>query len=126
GDKAHQDSPGQEPGTDGRSTRWDQHKAERREKILAAAIDLIEREGDAAGVQAIATSAGVPRSVVYRIFTDRADLDEQIRVRITEHLMLELAPALEPRGTVRGGIDHAVATYVGWVREHPRLHAFLG
>ena len=111
---------------DGRATRWDEHKSERRELILDAAIAAVSEGGAEVGVQHIAERAGLPRSVVYRIFRDREDLDEQIRSRIVDQLMMDLAPALTPRGTLQHWVTRAVETYLGWVIEFPRLHQFLG
>ncbi|MEU1225743.1 TetR/AcrR family transcriptional regulator [Streptomyces sp. NPDC005828] len=111
---------------DGRDTRWTGHRAERRDQVLTAALTVIGREGTAVSVAAIGAEAGMPRSVVYRIFRSREDLDEQIRARITDDLMAALSPALAPRGTIREAIEHAAGTYVGWVALHPELHRFLG
>ncbi|CAM3006628.1 TetR/AcrR family transcriptional regulator [Prescottella defluvii] len=111
--------------TDGRATRWDDHKVQRRDRILEAALAAIESAGPDVGVQQICERAQVPRSVVYRIFADRGDLDEQIRIRIVDVMMADLTPALTPHGTVRETIELAVDTYVKWIVEHPRLHAFL-
>lgn len=111
---------------DGRATRWDDHKAARREHILAAAVEVIgETPGDV-GVAEIARRAGIPRSAVYRHFADRGDLDEQIRQRIIGMLLEAIAPALTPRGTVREAIDAAVSSYMDWILTAPRLHHFLG
>ncbi|MGW8761621.1 TetR/AcrR family transcriptional regulator [Streptomyces sp. NPDC055815] len=111
---------------DGRDTRWTGHRAERRDQVLTAALTVIGREGTAVSVAAIGAEAGMPRSVVYRIFRSREDLDEQIRARITDELMASLSPALDPRGTIRESIELAAATYVGWVALHPELYRFLG
>lgn len=111
---------------DGRDTRWADHRAERHERILQAAVTCIAEHGGSVGVGAIATEAGVPRSVVYRLFENRDDLDEQIRARIVDKLMSELAPALRPTGTYPAAIRLAVRTYVTWVAKYPRLHQFLG
>ncbi|MER7535825.1 TetR/AcrR family transcriptional regulator [Streptomyces sp. NPDC097704] len=111
---------------DGRDTRWTGHRAERRDQVLTAALTVIGREGTAVSVAAIGAEAGMPRSVVYRIFRSREDLDEQIRARITDDLMAALTPALAPRGTIREAIEHAAGTYVGWVALHPELYRFLG
>ncbi|MFE0644338.1 TetR/AcrR family transcriptional regulator [Streptomyces sp. NPDC058877] len=110
---------------DGRDTRWTGHRAERRDQVLTAALSVIGREGTTVSVAAIGAEAGMPRSVVYRIFRSREDLDEQIRARITADLMASLSPALDPKGTVGEAIEHAAATYVGWVAQHPHLHQFL-
>ncbi|MDI3408142.1 TetR/AcrR family transcriptional regulator [Streptomyces cavernicola] len=111
---------------DGRDTRWNDHRAERRDRVLDAALAAIAREGSGVSVAAIGKEAGMPRSVVYRVFRSREDLDEQIRARIMDDLMSELAPTLDPKGTVREAVRLVAATYVGWVVEHPRLHQFLG
>lgn len=111
---------------DGRSTRWDDHKAQRRERILQAAIATISESGSDIGVAQIADAAGVPRSVVYRHFRDRGDLDEAIRSRIIDMLMANLAPALVPTGNISQAIDQAVETYLSWIVGSPKLHQFLG
>lgn len=117
-------NPGAE--VDGRSTRWNAHKARRQSDLIDAAVAAIEEDGPGIGVKQIADRLGLPRSVVYRHFKDRADLDELIRRRIVDSLMADLAPTLEPGGTVMEAIRRAVDAYLGWVRRHPRLHAFLG
>lgn len=117
---------GRDASRDGRNARWDEHRATRRDAILTAAIEVISLEGGAVGVVAIADHAGVPRSLVYRHFANRDDLDEQIRTRIIDELMSDLTPALDARGTVIDAIHSAIATYVRWVDEHPHLQQFLG
>ncbi|KAA0021247.1 TetR/AcrR family transcriptional regulator [Antrihabitans cavernicola] len=117
---------GRSSNTDGRTTRWDDHKAARKDRILEAAIDAINDGGTDVPVQEIADRAGLPRSVIYRIFKDRTDLDEHLRARIVDRLMAEVTPALTPRGTVGESIARAVKTYVGWIVDYPRLHQFLG
>lgn len=111
---------------DGRDRRWDDHRQERRESLLVAALEVIDREGGDVGVAAIAARAGIPRSVVYKLFRDRDDLDAQIRVRIIEEMNAVLAPVLVPRGSVREMVGLGVRTYVEWVSDHANLHRFLG
>lgn len=115
-----------DPKVDGRDARWEDHRQDRQERILATAMAMIDAGNGDAGVAAIAAEAQVPRSVVYRLFRDREDLDEQIRRRIVDGMVAELAPALEVRGTIRAGVRRAVTTYVDWVQAHAELHRFLG
>lgn len=112
--------------TDGRSTRWTEHKAQRQTQVLDAAVAAIEEHGSGVSVKRIAEHVGLPRTVVYRHFKDREDLDERIRARIVEMLMAELAPALRLDGSARHMIGRVVHTYLGWIERHPRLHQFLG
>ncbi|TQF69110.1 TetR/AcrR family transcriptional regulator [Rhodococcus spelaei] len=114
------------PESDGRATRWDDHKADRRDRILDAAMAAIDEGGADIGVKQIAERAGVPRSVVYRVFKDRGDLDEQLRARILERLMEHVTPGLTPEGTIEEAIANAVDNYLRWIVESPRLHQFLG
>ncbi|HSX66876.1 TetR/AcrR family transcriptional regulator [Nocardioides sp.] len=111
---------------DGRDRRWEDHRQGRRESLLVAALEVIDREGGDVGVAAIATRAGIPRSVVYKLFRDRDDLDTQIRLRIIDDMNATLAPLLVPQGTVREMVGRGVRTYVEWVSEHANLHRFLG
>lgn len=110
---------------DGRDRRWNDHREARRRKLLDAAVRLIDAEGGEIGVASICSSAGVPRSVVYKLFRDRDDLDEQIRQRIIRDLNRRMAPTLVPRSTGREIVVTAVRTYLRWVTEHPQLHQFL-
>lgn len=118
-------SRGKSDQVDGRTTRWNDHKAGRRRHLVAAAIELIGTDGIDVGVQQIAAHAGLPRSVVYRVFNDRSDLDEQIRSGILADLTAELEPAMQPEGTISGAVERAIRTYVGWIVANPRLHQFL-
>ncbi|RAV31825.1 TetR/AcrR family transcriptional regulator [Corynebacterium heidelbergense] len=93
--------------------------------MVDSAIELLDSGNDAPSVAVIAKAAGVPRSVVYRLFGSREDLEESIRVSIIDGLMTELAPALEPSDSIRSLIHEATTTYVGWVAVHPDLHRFL-
>lgn len=111
---------------DGRDRRWDDHRQERRARLLAAAITLIDRDGGEVGVAAIAAEAGIPRSVVYKLFRDREDLDEQIRAQIITEMTATLTPLLVPRATLREMVRVAVTTYVDWVSAHANLHRFIG
>lgn len=112
---------------DGRSRRWDDHKELRRDQVLDAAIATLGDIGELGGVQDIADRAQLPRSVVYRLFKDRDDLEDQLRRRILGGLMTVLAPTLTtPEATFEDSIRNAVDAYVGWIVDNPNLHTYLG
>ena len=111
---------------DGRSKRWDAHRADRRSRLINAAIELIGEEGPGVGVQQFADRATMPRSVVYRLFSDRDDLNEQISAQIVGNLMSELGPLLSPEGSAYDATRHAIDVYVRWAKQNPALHRFLG
>jgi AcrR family transcriptional regulator len=112
--------------TDGRQLRWDSHNQARRQHILDAAIGVLadSEPGSHVHVQQIADRAGLSRTVVYRHFADRADLDAAVQGRALELLRTELVPVLGFEGTPVEIIRRIVAAYVAWASEHPSLHEF--
>lgn len=110
--------------TDGRQARWDKHNLERRQTILDAAVAVIEdgEPGAEVHVQQIAERAGLSRTVVYRHFNDRADLDRAVQTEILESLWADLLPNVTLDGTIPQIVERIVASYVGWAVAHPALH----
>ncbi|WP_328491643.1 TetR/AcrR family transcriptional regulator [Streptomyces sp. NBC_00414] len=115
-----------EPQIDGRSTRWDDHKAQRQVDLVDAAVTLIEEEGTRFGLQRLAERVGLPRSVLYRHFKDRATLDELIRRRVVESFMRRIEPTLLFEGTIEEAVRRVVGAHLDWVAQHPRLYAYMG
>jgi len=112
--------------TDGRQVRWDSHNQARRQHILDAAVGVLAETppGTAVHVQQIADRAGLSRTVVYRHFQDRADLDDAVQSRVLELLRAELVPVLSFEGTPVEIIRRIVSAYVGWAGDNPSLHEF--
>ena len=73
-------------------------------------------------VQQIAERAGLSRTVVYRHFQDRADLDRAVQTELLEGLWSQLLPCVTLDGTIPQIIERIVSTYVGWAVAHPALH----
>ncbi|MEW2571412.1 TetR/AcrR family transcriptional regulator [Streptomyces sp. NPDC047070] len=120
------DRTGGEPQTDGRSTRWDDHKAQRQLDLVDAAVALIEDEGTRFKLQRLAERVGLPRSVLYRHFKDRATLEELIRRRVVESFMRGIEPTLTFDGTIEESVQRVVGAHLDWVAQHPRLYAYMG
>ncbi|MFT4187890.1 MAG: TetR/AcrR family transcriptional regulator [Aeromicrobium sp.] len=112
--------------SDGRDRRWDDHRQARRDHFLDTAISLIDAEGSGVGVAAMAKAAEMPRSVVYKLFGDRKDLDEHIRQRIVAEVSAAIWDSLVATGSIRDLVRGGVETYVEWVAAHPHLHRFIG
>lgn len=60
--------------TDGRSTRWQKHRDERRRELLRAVRLVVDEHGDELSMDQISEYSGTTKSVLYRYFTDRAGL----------------------------------------------------
>jgi len=114
------------PKADGRQARWDRHNQVRRQVIIDAAIEVLgeSEAGAEVHVQQIADRAGLSRTVVYRHFNDRSDLDAAVQGAVLELLRGQLVPALSFEGTPVEIIRRIVAAYVGWAVAHPALHEF--
>ena len=110
------------PAVDGRSARWEQHHAARRELLIATAVALIESGASDLGLAEIAARAGVSRSVAYRQFADRRELDAAVQQHVLAGLTDEIVAALVLEGTIRASLRRVIEAYVGWAAAHPRLH----
>lgn len=112
---------------DGRRVRWRAHNQGRRLAIVLAAVDVIERQapGEELQVQAVAEAAGVSRTVIYRHFGDRADLDRAVQQHICEEIAVRLVPGLAPDGTPEQIIHRLIDAFVTWAEEHPTLYRFV-
>jgi AcrR family transcriptional regulator len=112
------------PHVDGRRVRWEEHKRERRQLIIDAAVAVIEEHppGTQIHVQQIADRAGLARPAVYRHFADRADLDRAVQTQVIRLLLSELDPGVILEGSVEQVILRIVESYVTWAGDHPALH----
>lgn len=111
---------------DGRQTRWEEHKAARRQEILDAAVRIIDREppGTEIHVREIAEECGIGRPVVYRHFGDRDELYRAVRGHVLAQVRELLVPKVRLDGSIREIIERIVSTYVEWAAAHPALHRF--
>jgi AcrR family transcriptional regulator len=110
---------------DGRSTRWDPHRRERRLSIITAAIAAIEEHGPDVLTAQIAEAANVPRTHVYRHFEDKAALDLAVSTHVANQMGLQIRAGLATGGTSRTIIAGAIDQHLGWVESHPNLYRFL-
>lgn len=108
---------------DGRQVRWQAHNEQRRQAIVDAAIRVLERQspGDEVQVQAVADEAGLSRTVIYRHFEDRSDLDKAVQRVICDRIGDELLTALAIDGTPDRIIYNTVRAFVVWAEAHPAL-----
>lgn len=110
---------------DGRSTRWDPHRRERRLAIINAAIAAIEQHGSDVLTAQIAQRAGVPRTHVYRHFDGKPALDLAVSTHVAAQIGERIRAGLASGRTARAMIGGAVDEHLRWVEEHPNLYRFL-
>lgn len=111
---------------DGRRLRWQRHNDQRRHQVIAAAILVLEEVWPTAEVRVhqIADKAGINRSVLYRYFQDRTDLDVAVQQEICRRISDALVPALNHDATPRAIVHQTVGAYVNWTVEHAALVRF--
>jgi len=110
---------------DGRSTRWDPHRRERRLSIINAAIAAIEEHGPDVLTAQIADRAGVPRTHVYRHFDGKPALDLAVSTHVAHQIGQRIRAGLAGGGTAMTIIRGAIDEHLGWVEDHPHLYRFL-
>src|SRR5882757_6900888 len=107
-----------EDSRDGRSTRWDPHRRERRAAIIAAAITAIEEHGPDALTGQIADRAGVPRTHVYRHFDGKQALDLAVARAAAKEVGESIRSGLATRGSARAIIHASISEHLGWIERH--------
>jgi AcrR family transcriptional regulator len=110
---------------DARRERWRAHRESRREEFVEATIRAVGQHGPDVGMDEIAAEAGVTKPVLYRHFTDKADLYYAVGMRATDMLMAKIVPALADDAAIYERIRRAVDCYVGFLDEYRELYRFL-
>lgn len=110
--------------TDGRSTRWAEHRAARRVELIEAAMDAIREHGANVGMDQIARTARTSKPVIYRYFADKADLYRAIVAHTAGTLVRRIVVALdgvtEPHAEIAAGVD----AFLAMLEEDPELYRF--
>lgn len=96
--------------------------------ILESATELIEENalGAEVSIQQIAERAGLARSVIYRQFENREDLEAEVRAFIFQRYLDEFEDilVLDPSRTAEAIILDVMRTVVRWADDHPNLYRF--
>lgn len=101
------------------------HHGNLREALLAAALELLDTEGEGAvTVRAVARMAGVSHSAPAHHFGDRDGLIEALKAQVARELGQVLRTSTQGRDAITSSQRIGVA-YVRWAIEHPARFRLL-
>lgn len=113
---------GERQARDARKDRWSVHRDERRRSFVDAALRLLEAQGPELLMDAVAVEAGVSKPVLYRYFSDKAELVDALAERGSEYFLARMLPTISAGGPVLDRIAGAVGAYFAVIDEHPNLY----
>ena len=108
--------------TDLRAIDSTQPAADTRDRLLAAAVEVLEAGGyRASSVAAIAERAGLATGTLYRHFASKADLFVEVFRVVAEQELVEMRQAAGATQTAGEELDAVVATFAARALSRPRL-----
>ncbi|MFJ6154489.1 TetR family transcriptional regulator [Micromonospora profundi] len=111
--------------TNGRRDRWADHREQRRQALIGAAVQALLRHGPDVDMDQVAAMAGVSKPVLYRYFADKSQLWVAVSEVVAGRVVDAIAPAIdevrEERDLVRATID----AYLRVIESQPTLYRFL-
>ncbi|GAA2972112.1 transcriptional regulator, TetR family [Actinokineospora diospyrosa] len=110
---------------DARRDRWKSHRAARREEFVEAALRALAEHGPDLGMEHVAAATGVTKPVLYRHFTDKADLFVALGHRGTEILFERLIPAMSREEAPLPRIRRSLDAFFSIIEEYPNLYRLL-
>ncbi|SDS92646.1 TetR/AcrR family transcriptional regulator [Paraoerskovia marina] len=110
---------------DGRSTRWDDHRAARRAELVHAARKVVHKNGPAVSMDEIATASGTSKSIIYRYFDDKVGLQVAVGNSVGEAMHDALATAAAAAGTPERALRAMVRVYLEMVEQSPNVYHFV-
>ena len=112
-------------GGDGRSSRWQSHREERRRELIKAARRAVHALGSDASMEDIAAAAGTSKSVFYRYFGDKAGLQQAVGEVVLSQMQHRIQEAAQSADTPREGLLAMVTAYLQMASTSPNVYTFV-
>jgi AcrR family transcriptional regulator len=110
---------------DGRSSRWQAHREERRRELIKSARRAVHALGSDASMEDIAGAAGTSKSVFYRYFGDKAGLQQAVGEVVLDQMQRRIREAAQTAHTPREGLLAMVAAYLQMAATSPNVYTFV-
>ena len=113
------------PAVDGRASRWQSHREERRRELIKSARRAVHALGSDASMEEIATAAGTSKSVFYRYFGDKAGLQQAVGEVVLSQMQRRIREAAQSAQTPREGLFAMVSAYLQLAETSPNVYTFV-
>ncbi|MEO5780343.1 TetR/AcrR family transcriptional regulator [Arthrobacter sp. PAMC25284] len=110
---------------DGRATRWQSHREERRRELIKSARKAVHALGSDASMEDIAAASGTSKSVFYRYFGDKAGLQQAVGEVVLSQMQRRIQEAAEGAQTPREGLLAMVSAYLQMAETSPHVYTFV-
>jgi AcrR family transcriptional regulator len=112
------------PLPDGRNTRWDAHRRQRRNELIKSARAAVHSIGPEVSMEEIAQHAGTSKSVFYRYFEDKQGLQQAVAQASIDFMEAELKRAGSAARTTHDGLYTMVLSYLQLADSSPNVYNF--
>ncbi|MHA7223064.1 TetR/AcrR family transcriptional regulator [Arthrobacter sp. RHLT1-20] len=110
---------------DGRASRWQSHREERRRELIKSARRAVHALGSDASMEDIAAAAGTSKSVFYRYFGDKAGLQQAVGEVVLSQMQRRIQEAAQSAQTPREGLLAMVSAYLQMAETSPNVYTFV-
>jgi AcrR family transcriptional regulator len=110
---------------DARRDREARARAQRREDLLDAAVEVVRDLGPNVSMDQIAAACGVTKPIIYRHFGDREGLVMAMAVRFVAALVATLSPQLARRDAPRDLLSSTIDAYLRLIEADTNLYRFV-
>ncbi len=110
---------------DGRSSRWQSHRTQRRRALIKAARKAVHALGYSASMEDIAAAAGTSKSVFYRYFGDKAGLQLAVGEVVIGQMRDKLFEAARTAQSPRESLGAMVSAYLQMAQTSPNVYIFV-
>ncbi|MFD6813968.1 TetR/AcrR family transcriptional regulator [Enteractinococcus coprophilus] len=112
------------PIPDGRNTRWEAHRRQRRNDLIRSARAAVHSIGPEVSMEEIASHAGTSKSVFYRYFNDKQGLQQAVAQASIDFMETELKKAGKSAPSARDGLYTMVLVYLQLANSSPNVYNF--